>query len=528
MPRVLPSLVLLSAVLLPGAVLAQATAPITAVTLFPGSATIVRTARVEAGASRLVVAGLPTQFSMQSLRVEGDAGIRIGQVAAQDAARTESANSAQAALEARIQALQDQAAALDVQAGAADIVKGFLERTAGAGGSEPARVPVDGRSLAATVAAISQAATEALGRKHEVVLRKREIEVKVEALQRDLARLQSQSRDQRTLTIQLAAERAGAVRIVYQADNAGWRPAYRAELDTNRATVALERLAQVAQKTGEDWTGVRLVLSTAQPRQSLVAPTPQPWLLGWQPPRPAGEGLAQRHMMAPAAAPAPALAMGKADFAPPTFQTDGASATEFELSAPVTLPADGREVVLPLAREALAARQRVQVSPRQSTVAMLMAEVDKPAGVWPGGNLQLLRDGAQVGVMGWTPDAGETWTLSFGRDDKVQVRLTPVQGDAASTGVFDRRNLRRIADRITVRSDHAQPVDLLVLEASPVSTSDEVKVRASFKPAPTTEAWQERRGVVAWSRALAPRESASVEVAYEIEFPKEGSVTGLR
>jgi len=513
---------------------AQTAAPITAVTLYPGSAAVVRTARVEAGATRLVLAGLTTQFEPQWLRVEADPGIRIGQVVTQDASGTESANQAQAALESRIQALKDQVSALEVREGAADIVRGYLERsTSGDTTQERQRVAVDARTLAATVAALQQAATDALAKKRQVALQKREIAEKLAALQKDLERVQSQSRDTRTLTISLAAERAGSVRVSYQLNSAGWRPAYRAELDSTASSVLLDRLAQVSQKTGEDWRGVKLSLSTVQPRQPTFAAAPQPWLVGYQPPQQQALG---KQLYAPAAAPAPIAdrsrslreAADAAPYQPPTFRTDGTFATEFVVTAPVTLPSDGREIQLPLAREKLAAAQRIQVSPRLSTSAVVTAETDKPAGAWPAGNLQLYRDGSYVGAQAWSPDAGEKWRLSFGRDDLLQVRLAPVKGDSGSTGVFDKRNVRTLADRITVRSAHATPVEVMVLDAAPVSTSDEVKVQVAFTPKPTTEGWDERRGVVAWVRTLAPQETATIDIAYTIEYPKEGSVTGLR
>ena len=91
-------------------------APITAVVLYPGSATITRTAHVDAGATQLVIADATANFALSTLRVEADPGIRMGQIVTQDAGRTQSGNPAEADLEARIQALKDQAAALDAEA----------------------------------------------------------------------------------------------------------------------------------------------------------------------------------------------------------------------------------------------------------------------------------------------------------------------------------------------------------------------------------------------------------------------------
>jgi uncharacterized protein (TIGR02231 family) len=513
---------------------AQGTAPVTAVTLYPGSATVVRSARVEPGSNRLVVTDLTAQFALATLRVDADAGIRVGQVVTQDASRTESANAAQAAIEAKIQALRDQAAALDVQAGAADIVKGYLERAGGDPAGERGHAPADARSLAAMVAVISQSANDALARKQQVAVQKRPIERQIEALERDLQRVRSNSRDSRTVTVNYVADRAGTVRITYQVNSAGWRPAYRAELDSGASAVQLDRLAQVAQKTGENWLNVRLALSTAQPRPSPLAVTPQPWLLSYWPPEPDRRGRAE-FAPAPLAAPAPpmpaesmARKLVEDDYQPPTFEAETAFATEFTVPAPVTLPSDGREVTLPLAGQKLAARQLVQVTPRLSTTAVVTAEVARPAGVWPAGNLQLYRDGNYVGASGWAPEASEKWNFSFGRDDLLQVRVNPLKGDSGTAGVFDRRNVRRIADEITLRSSHRTPIDVLVIEATPVSTSDEVKVQARFDPRPTVEGWEQRRGVVAWQRPVQPQETARIEVGYTIEYPKEGMLNGLR
>src|SRR3569833_2799378 len=114
-----------------------------------------------------------TAARMRSRRAEAHAAIHIRQIVTQDASRTDSPNPAQAALEARIQALKDQVAALDVQAGAADIVRAYLERASGGDtGSEHPRVPVDGRTLTATVVALQQAATDALAKKNQVAIQK--------------------------------------------------------------------------------------------------------------------------------------------------------------------------------------------------------------------------------------------------------------------------------------------------------------------------------------------------------------------
>jgi uncharacterized protein (TIGR02231 family) len=530
---------LITAALVLCAPAALAGMPISSVTLYPGSAGIQRSAPVESGATQLVVDGLSGNFPTQNLRVDADPGIRIGQIEIRDAAQATSANPAQAALEARIEELKDQEGALDAEAESAAIVKGYLERLGGdpGAGGEHARAPADAKALAGVIDAIGHGAGDALARIHRLAIEKRVLERKVETLQRDLARLQGGARDSRTIVIHLSAARAGTVRLSYQLPSAGWRPGYRAELDSGAATVRLARIAQVSQKTGEDWTGVRLVLSTSQPRLSPVARAPEPWLLSYAPPAPpeaAKEGPVRQArsfaLAAPAASPAaPGRPLEDKDAAyePPSFQTDGAYATEFVLPTPVTLAADGKELALELSTQVLDVHQRVQVTPRLDTAATVTALAERPAGVWPAGPMQLYRDGNYVGAFHWNPQATEQFALPFGRDDRLRVTLDHVKGKQGSTGVFERRNERHIADAITIKSTHATPIEVLVLEASPVSTSDEIRVSAAFDPEPTVQGWEQRRGVVGWERTLHPDETARFAIDYTIEYPREGTVTGL-
>ena len=53
---------------------------ITSVILYPGNATIERTVRVAARASRVELTGLPANFDPRSVRVEADARIHVGEV----------------------------------------------------------------------------------------------------------------------------------------------------------------------------------------------------------------------------------------------------------------------------------------------------------------------------------------------------------------------------------------------------------------------------------------------------------------
>lgn len=517
---------------------ASTNAPVTSVVLYPGSASITRTAQVAPGATEVVLAGLPANFNTQTMRVHASSGLRVGEVTTLDAAGSRALNPAEAALLAKIEALNDQKAVLDAEAKSAAIVKEYLERFNGGSGGDKPGPAVDGKALSGVIETLGRGVSSALLKIQKIAVQQRDLAKQIDVLQRDLARLQSGARDTRAVSVRLSGDKGGTVTVSYQLGNAGWKPGYRASLDSTASTVELARMATVAQSTGEDWSNVKLTLSTSQPRQSPVGREAQPWLLSWRAPQPMA-AYAQDAMKAAPAAPAPVMervavtgsrvrADGNGIDGSLMQEVQGTFASEFEVPGRVNLASDGREVTLPLSTQMLAAKQHLRVTPRLEKFAIVMAETARPDGVWPQGNLQLFRDGSYVGATHWNLQEGKRAEFSFGRDDLLKVSVDAVDGMSGSKGMFGSRASHSSADVFTLTSRHKKPMELVVIEASPVSTSEEIKVQARFAPQPTVDSWEERRGVVAWKTTLAPAATAKFNVEYKIDYPKEGQMLGLR
>jgi uncharacterized protein (TIGR02231 family) len=504
---------------------AQDPSKITAVTLYPGSATIQRTARIMPGMTRLEIPDLPANFDAQTLRVDADPGVQIGEVSTHDAARSSTPNPREAQLEDRIQSLKDQQSALDGEVKSAEMVSKFLNRLGAPSGPNKTTPVPDPKSLAGVIDVISHSSGDAIARVQRANVRKRELGRQVAALERDLARLKSGARDTRTIVVGVSAENGGYARVSYQVNGAGWQPTYRANLDSNASRMELVRQAVVTQTTGEDWSGVKLKLSTGQPRLSPQGPEPRPWLVSIAQPRPEPRTLSNF-----AAAPAETLAKrerGLRDDFAQVEQSQTTFSTEFDVPGTVSLPADGRNVTVALAKQTLPVKLRLRVVPRLDPVAIVTAEAQRPEGVWLPGEMQLQRDGAYVGVTRWNPQAAGNLSLPFGRDSLVRVTFDRVKDRNGSAGLIGRKNEREVTDVLTLASFHDKPLDLLVLESAPVSTSDQIDVHASFEPKPQTENWEDRQGVVAWARSLAPKQTLRITLSYAISYPKDGAVVGL-
>jgi uncharacterized protein (TIGR02231 family) len=207
------------------------------------------------------------------------------------------------------------------------------------------------------------------------------------------------------------------------------------------------------------------------------------------------------------------------------FQTE--YATEFDVSGKVDIAADGRQVSVSLTRQWVPVKQKVRVVPRRDLAAMVTAEAERPDGVWLPGDVQLYRDGAYIGSTYWQARAKDRLVLPFGRDDRLIVTASRVKNRTGSAGIVGQRAERQIADLYTVTSRHKTPVELLVLEASPVAVADQISVESAFEPKTKILNWEDRRGVVAWERALAPGETLKFVADYTITYPKDAAVTGL-
>jgi uncharacterized protein (TIGR02231 family) len=507
--------------------MAQESSRITSVTLYPGSATVERTARVAPGMTRLEISGLPANFDPRTVRVESDAGVRVGEVSTQDQSRTAASNVRASAIEDKIQALKDRQAVLDVDAKSAQLAADYIARLGTpASGTERAAPAITGKSVAEVIEAVRRGGSDAFGRIQRVQVQKREIDKEIRALERDLARLKSGARDVRTIAVGVSADQPGEVRVSYQMNGAGWRPAYRAGLDSAGSKVSLERQGAISQTTGEDWTNVKLKLSTGQPRLSPQGAEPRPWKLSLY--IPSVGAVSELSLGRTGAAPA-ALRSAKVDElkqeTPIEVQTT--FATEFEVPGQVSLPSDGRKLTVSLAKLSLPAKMRLRVVPRLDAAAVVTAESERPEGVWLAGDIQLYRDGNYVGATSWNPQSSAALVLPFGRDNLVRVKVDRAKDRNGSGGLIGQRSEREVSDLYTLTSRHKAPVELLVLESSPVSTNDQIKVEAKFEPKPTSENWEERQGVVAWARAIAPNETLKFSVTYAIGYPKDGAVVGL-
>ncbi|PKO35233.1 MAG: hypothetical protein CVU34_02695 [Betaproteobacteria bacterium HGW-Betaproteobacteria-7] len=504
-----------------GSALAGQSAPVSRVVLYPGSALVERVVQVRAGQTRLEIDGLPASFDVDSVQIEADAGIEIGEQAWRDRARSAPLNAEEARLEKLVRELGERLNSLDVERKAAERALKYLDALATPNDN------IHSGNPARTLETIRQGSLQAQRRILDIDNRKVDLERELEARRQDLEQVRPTVLSVRQLQLRLQAQQDGRVRIRYLFADAGWRPAYRAMLDGDGRRVELERIAQIAQRSGEDWSQISLILSTGQPRQRVDGPLPETWSLFLRPEQ-------RAEAMRMAAAPAPIAARAAAKAAKPLQQplfevavTQSEFATEYVIPGKLSLPADGGKISVSLGRLQVPVELRARIAPRQEKAAYLTAQGKLPDGVWPAGEMQFYVDGAYVGRTTWNPAQATELELSFGRDERIKVAARNLAADSASAGFIDRQTERRIADLFTVTNQHRRPIDISVLDASPVARDSQIQVEAKFSPPVTRQDWQGKQGVVAWERRLEAGAAQEFSADYRIRWPQERSLQGL-
>lgn len=537
-PRLHRTLGLLSAALLSIAASsahAQDTSRIARVTVYPGSATVERVAKVPAGARSLTLACLPASLDVQSLQINADPAVRVGEfnVLTED---RDVVSACASPLDGRIRELEDQIAGVKAEASALQLVDGYLRSVANAGAVEDAARRIQSPTpaqIAATAEVLRKSGQDSFARTHQLARKQEALELALKPLVAERDRVASQRARVVSVTINLATEREAELRLSYQVRGPGWQPTYRATLDADKSTVLIERQALVAQNSGEDWSHVQLTLSTGQPGRATQGRLPRAWTLDVAPPPQPRATAAPVMAMSAAEPPAPSpLARDKsAEASMPSFDVsaiDKGFATEFAVPQRITVPSSGQRVTLALGSHAAPATLITRTAPALEEAAYLLAQIAQPPGVWPAGPAGLYRDGAFVGngridfgaASAGAPAGGTS--LSFGRDELVTVRAEPVQDMTGSAGFTGSRTERKTRRAYSVENRHKSgSITLQVLHAAPVSRNEKIEVESRYQPQPADMAWNRTPGTVAWQQPLAAGATAHFSAEHTIRYPKD-------
>jgi len=521
-------------------------APITSVTVFRDGARVQRTGTVsvEPGLRTVVIGNLPAGVDPASVRVAArGTGLALLDVEVHRRYRTDPLREETARLRSEAERCRDAVQALDDEDTAVQAGLDFLGHLSEAAATSLARAVGFGRAghddLTRMAGHLSADTTGALGRRREISALRRTARRELEAAERRLEEAEKRSGrpaafSEVSATLEASAATPAEVELSYHVPGASWRPLY--DLTLTGEQLAVSYLAEVTQKTGEDWPAVELVLSTTRRGRHQILPELDPWYIARAQPvppmrarRPMAAGAAPgAHVPMAAAATAAFAAQAQPEEAAPLTAepSESEAGVAYRVQRPLAVPADGGPHKTTVARFDLDAALDHLAVPVLAPEAYLRATVTNtsPLLLLPG-PARVFHGTQFVGETSLeTVAAGEEFELQLGVDDQIRVERE-LRRRSTSKAVIGGTRTIDIAYEITVENHRPGKTRVSVHDHIPVSADGDIKVRlreTSPNPAKQTDL-----GELTWELSLDGGQEAAVRYRFTVEHPAQVTVTGL-
>jgi len=528
---------------------------ITQVMVYPNSAMVTRTAKISlpAGENSISLNGLPLNLLESSLRVAGEStgDVQLGSVELQRSFNKDLVQEKERNLRDKIQSLNEEKQVL-VDSLAENKDQLSYIRAMASNNASPEQtssykqLPIDQWNKAWETLATATSTTHEKIRNAQKNIKERD--KTIQQLQQQLNQVATYQRATRTAVLNITTTQATELDLSlrYQIRGARWKPVYDADLDTKSGKIQLKSLAQITQRTGEDWNDVDVTLSTLRPSAGSQLPKLNPWVIDFMPervlmqksmmqsmPMMKEEAMADMEMltnsaMDGAAMAAPVMAKRKMTSNISTAVIADFSA-EYKVPNKLSLESGNNKRRVTLQSQTLDAKVSLASVPRLDPRAMLIAKTQYK-GETPllAGTIALHRDGNFIGNSFLAMhQSGEDISLSFGEDDKVKITFIPDPDKKGKDGLlFGKRKTVKRNYHFTVSNQHDKAYDISFSDMIPVAINEAIKVTTTGDK-PTKINDKDKKGIAKWERKLAPNKTIKLEYGYEVSYPEDRVVTGL-
>ncbi len=518
---------------------------VTAATLYPGGATIVREVpfSIPAGKHELVLTDLPSSTPLDLVRVELT-GAKLGAVTGRsdfvpprDAAKSGAIEAAEAEverLETALRVAQKDVLLIRVEIDGANARVEFLKQL-GQGETTAEKDAGELRALAAMVGeetlTARKAAHEAHFRAGEADRALADLREELEKARQALAALQTGKTDYAMLSVTASADKPteGVMRISYLVNGAGWAPVYDMRLDKEAGRLAVERGAFIGQYTGEDWTDVKLTLSTVRPSEQIEPRE----VFAWQrivtdPPvaRPRAAKQVELESLSRLEADVAEMAVPVVEEAAPSVSYDGLAVT-YDYPELVSIANRADELRITLGTVETDADVLAFASPLYDETGFMMASItnDMSELILPSSQVSLYVDGRFVGhtALDEVIPVGAEADIPFGAIDGLRLKRTVKSRNEGDRGMISRST--ELSEEVTIDVENltGETWPVRVFDRVPYSEQEELAISWSASPRPSEEDTDGKRGVLMWKFDMKPGGKQAITLKHELEWP-EGKV----
>ncbi len=408
----------------------------------------------------------------------------------------------------------------------------------------------------------------------EIAERQKELEL-LERKRKELTA--GQSRTEREALVFLSGGQGTKTRLElnYLVNGANWQQQYNLRADSDRSTVAIEYNAVVNQTSGEDWNGIKLSLSTAEPTMVAAAPVLEPMLVGLSGRRVAqqfnqvaqvqqrapmpqadqfrqiqmsrrdniAKGIAANTELNELAVQNQVLFFNAGQREAQQFQQqmaeiariEGVSVT-YELPGRLTLPSRSDQQLVSIAAIAAEGQFTLIASPLLTDYVYLQADIlNRSDTVLLPGPASIFRASQFVG-RGKVPlvTMGEKFTAGFGIDSQVQVAR---ELEEKTTRIQGANRIDTYNYRIALCNYKGAAVGLRLLDRLPYTEDSSIRIELDeAEPGLSTDAEYLRslrkKGVLRWDLKLEANtiddKATVVEYSYTMEYDRNMQIAPRR
>ncbi len=330
------------------------------------------------------------------------------------------------------------------------------------------------------------------------------------------------------VSVDCKGEQRPRVDLSYVVPGATWHPEYDLRFvpigasRVGRGRAELTVGAVVQQSTGEDWSDVKLLLSTAKPKLGAQAPYPARIMVD-------GHKAGEQKVLV--------QAMEKRDkLHGSAAETQGGPRSasledrgqSFVLTLPrkVTVHSDGRPYWMPVDVISTRAEAKLVTVPKLSRFVYQVVQLKNPA-PYPllAGRVHSYRKGSFVGDAYLEyKAAGEPMEVSLGVDELLKVERRPLKDSDSKPGAFSSTRKLEQSWWIQVTNTAKRMERVEVRESIPVSKIEDVKVELNKDKTTKGYDLDSHRGFITWSLDIARGGKKNVQLSYTIKLPDDWKV----
>ena len=499
---------------------------ITSVVAYPDSGAVTRQAEVSlpAGEYTLYFQNLPSGLDTNSVQVNAEASVAstILDITTKEQRKLEVPNERLQALDKQIEVLKNERLALHDQANvlAAEQVTLLLVQ-------KGMLVP-DKNGVRPTLAELKNIMlfskdklAESLESLRLIAEQKQRVDEKIEQLNAERLPLSQQNIMVKNVAVRIYLEKAGTVNLslTYVVRNIAWSPRYDIRFDSHNNKLVLTYLGSIHQTTGEDWSNVKVILSTARPSLDTTIPVLSPWHLNERS-KPAPQPRLQADMMG-------SMTSDYVAETPVASVSQELTSASFNILKPITLLSGSANKTIEIAHINLPITLSYIAVPKLSQAVYLQVNtVNKSDFTLLEGQTNIFMDNRFVssGYLNTTMP-NEKFILDLGIDPTMAVTYKQVKQFTEQTGLTNSYTKITYDYLVTIQNNKMTAEKIQVLNQIPVSGDDQITVKLLSPSAKGILLDKEGKLTDEW--ILKPHEKKEQQLKYFVEYPNGLKVLGL-